>query len=119
MTATPVTRLRDLCLALPEASERTTFGAPTFRIRDKIFALYSERDGRPSMWVKAPPGSQSVLLGADPDRFFVPPYLGPKGCVGMRLDDVAERRADWREVATLVRRSFLLVAPRRLGGHLG
>jgi predicted DNA-binding protein (MmcQ/YjbR family) len=107
----PTTHLRRICLAFPEAAEKETFGAPTFRVRDRIFAMVNRGDdGRVSMWCKAPPGSQAVLVGADPERFFVPPYVGPKGWVGMRLDG----RPDWAEVALLVRRSYGLIAPKRL-----
>jgi predicted DNA-binding protein (MmcQ/YjbR family) len=67
-------------------------------------------DGRLSFWCKAPPGSQQVLTGADPERFFVPPYVGSKGWIGMRLD----RRPDWDEVAIVVKRSYRLIAPRKL-----
>jgi hypothetical protein len=77
--------------------------------RDRIFAM-EKRDGRISLWCKAPPGSQMVLVGADPERFFVPPYVGHLGWVGVRLD----RRPDWDEVAALVKRSYRLVAPKRL-----
>jgi predicted DNA-binding protein (MmcQ/YjbR family) len=107
-------RLRAICLALPEAAEQETWDLPTFRVRAKIFAMHVETDGRPSVWCKAPPGSQAILVGADPERFFAPPYVGPKGWVGMHLDS----RADWREVATLVGRSYRLVAPRALVAQL-
>ena len=110
MTAAPLERLRAICLALPEAVEREAWGDPTFRVRDKIFAMEKRGDGRISVWCKAPPGSQAVLVGADPARFFVPPYVGHKGWVGMRLDDAP----DWNEVALLVRRSYRLIAPKRL-----
>lgn len=105
-------RLRPLCLALPEAEERETWEQATFRVRNKIFAMHIDGDaeGRPTLWCKAPPGSQAILVGADPARFFVPPYVGPKGWVGIWLD----RRVDWREVEELVRRSFRLTAPKRL-----
>lgn len=103
-------RLREICLILPDAEERETWGRPTFRVRDKIFALERLEAGRVSVWCKAPPGSQTVLVGADPERFFAPPYVGPKGWVGMWLD----RRPDWSEVEALVRRSYRLVAPRKL-----
>ncbi len=72
-------------------------------------------DGRVSVWCKAPPGSQAVLVGADPGRFFVPPYVGHKGWVGMRLDDAP----DWGEVAVLVTRSYRLIAPKRLAALVG
>ena len=74
-----VDRLRAICLALPEAAEKETWGDPTFRVRDRIFALVRHGDGWLSFWCKAPEGSQTVLVGADPDRFFVPPYVGHKG----------------------------------------
>ena len=112
MAQKPLDRLRVICLALPESVETETWGDPTFRVRNKIFAMENSDDGRTSVWCKAPPGSQMVLVGADPERFFVPPYVGPKGWVGMRLD----RRPDWSEVAALVKRSYGLVAPKRLAG---
>ena len=110
MADAPTQRLRAICLALPEAVEQEAWGDPTFRVRDKIFAMEKRGDGRLSVWCKAPPGSQTVLVGADPERFFVPPYLGHKGWVGMRLDAAP----DWDEVVFLVRRSYRLIAPRRL-----
>lgn len=110
MSKQTIGRLRALCLALPEAVEKEAWGDPTFRVRDKIFAMEKRGDGRISVWCKAPPGSQMVLVGADPERFFVPPYVGHKGWVGMRLDG----GPDWKEVDTLVRRSYRLIAPKRL-----
>ena len=114
MAASPGERLRAICLALPRAEERETWGDPTWRVADKIFAMEKSGDGRVSLWCKAPPGSQEILVGADSERFVVPPYVGHKGWVGMRLD----RGADWEEVAALVRRSFALVAPRKLAALL-
>ena len=72
-------RLRAICLALPEAQEKATWGAPTFRVRDKIFAMVHDVKGRASFWCKAPPGVQDILTQAAPTRFFRPPYLGHKG----------------------------------------
>jgi predicted DNA-binding protein (MmcQ/YjbR family) len=114
MSATPLDRLRAICLALPEAEERETWDHPTFRVRDKIFAMGGTRDGRPVVTCKAPPGSQEVLVGSDPERFYVPPYVGPKGWIGMRLDG----RPDWDEVATLVKRSYRMTAPKRLAAQM-
>jgi predicted DNA-binding protein (MmcQ/YjbR family) len=88
---------------------------PTYRVEDRIFALDRLVDGRASVWFKAPAGAQAVLIGADPELFFSPPYYGSKGWFGMRLD----RRPDWREVAALVGRSYRLVAPMRLSGLAG
>jgi predicted DNA-binding protein (MmcQ/YjbR family) len=110
----PIDRLRPVCLALPEAEEKETWGDPTFRVRGKIFAMAQRGDGRVSLWCKAPPGAQATLVGADPRRFFVPPYVGSKGWVGVRLDDAP----DWDEVAALVERSYRLVAPKRLAASV-
>ena len=103
-------RLRGICLALPEASEVETRRGPSYRVAEKIFANDRRLDGRPSVWAKAPPGSQAVLIGADPRRFFSPPYYGAKGWVGIWLDGAP----DWREVEAFVKRSYRLVAPKRL-----
>ena len=83
-------------------------------MRDKIFCMHRSDTGAPALWCKAPPGSQAILIGADPQRFFVPPYVGHKGWVGMRLG----RGVDWREVAVLVTRSFRLTAPKRVAALL-
>jgi len=82
---------------------------PTYRIANKIFAMERPQDDAVAVWCKAPPGSQAILVGADPKRFFVPPYVGPKGWIGIRLD----ARVDWKEVAKLVERSYRLIAPKR------
>ena len=102
-------KLRSICLALPEASEVGMRRGPSYRVEDKIFANERIVDGRPSVWGKAPPGSQAMLLAADPARFFSPPYYGAKGWVGMRLDDAP----DWNEVEAFVKRSYRLVALKR------
>lgn len=109
LSAEVTARLRDVCLGLPETAEMEAWGDPTFRVGGKIFAMIKTGDGRVSVWCKAPPGSQEVLVGAEPETFFVPPYVGAKGWVGMRLD----RDPDWKDVSTLVDRSYRLVAPKR------
>lgn len=110
MPTEAIEQLRAICLALPEATEKEAWGDPTFRVRDRIFAMPKRGDGRLSFWFKAPPGSQEILIGAAPETFFRPPYVGHKGWVGMRLDNAP----DWSEVETLVRRSYRLTAPKRL-----
>ncbi len=107
-------RLRHICLALPEASEKQAWGDATFRVRDKIFAMEKRGDGRVSVWCKVAAGMQAVMAEADPQRFFVPPYVGPKGWIGVRLD----ADPDWEVVKLLVRRSFLLIAPKRLAAEV-
>lgn len=110
----PLTRLRAICLALLEATEQETWGDPTFRVRDKIFAIHRSGDGRPSLWCKAPPGMQEILVGADPDRYFVPPYVGHHGWIGARLD----ADPDWDELADHLTESYRMTAPKRLAALL-
>lgn len=103
-------QLRAICLALPESSEQGGVGNPSFKVRDKIFAMQHGVDGRPSMWCKAPAGAQEVLVEANPDRFFVPPYVGHHGWVGAWLDV----ELDWDEIADLIEESYRMTAPKRL-----
>lgn len=112
--STALGRLRAICLKLPEAMEKETWDLPTFRVRDKIFVMAIIGETPLALWCKAPPGSQAILVGADPERFFVPPYVGHKGWVGMRLG----KGVDWREVETLVMRSYRLTAPKRLAASV-
>lgn len=107
-------RLRALCLALPETTERLSHGAPTGFVRDKkTFVTYMDdhhHDGRLAIWCAAPPAAQAMLVDEEPARFFVPPYVGGRGWVGVRLDvDV-----DWNEVAGIVREAYRTVAPKGL-----
>ena len=110
-------RLRRICLALPEATEKETWGDPTWRVRDRIFAMQkgNYEGGRPSVWLKAAEGAQAALVGSDPHRFFVPPYVGHKGWVGVYLDDPP---VDWDELGELVEESYRLAAPKRLAARL-
>ncbi len=113
----PVDRVRAICLALPEAEERP-FGDhthPAFRIRDKFFVMTNE-DGT-SMTLKAPKGVQPILVASDPERFFVPKYVGHIGWIGVRLDRTAA--LDWTEIAELIVESYRLAAPRRLAAQVG
>jgi hypothetical protein len=108
--AAPLARLRAFCLALPEAIERETWDIPTFRVREKIFTMFTTDAGTPALWCKAPPGAQTILIEAAPDRFFRPPYVGHKGWIGVRLNSAV----DWDEVFELVQRSYQMTAPKRL-----
>jgi hypothetical protein len=107
-------RIRAICLALPETSERLSHGAPTFFVRGKrafLMVLTDHHgDGRFAIWCAAPDGLQAMLVGADPERFFVPPYVGHRGWLGVRLD----RGLDWDELAGIVEDAFAEVAPPKL-----
>jgi predicted DNA-binding protein (MmcQ/YjbR family) len=106
----PLARMRALCLALPEAREKLTWDVPTFRVREKMFALCGSEDARLTAWLKAPPGAQESLVAYDPRRYFVPPYVGRAGWIGVYLDG----RVPWAQVAALVEQSWRLVAPKKL-----
>src|SRR6185436_3299751 len=109
----PLERLRSVCLALPEAHEVEAWGTPTFRVRNKLFAMYASADdhhgaGRPAVWCKAGPGIQELMIKANPDRFFKPPYVGPSGWVGIHLDG----RVSWTEVGEFLRDAFDMTVPK-------
>ena len=106
--------LRRICLALPEATEQETWESATFRVRGKIFAMTSGDETRSEVWCKAGIGVQAMLIAADARRFFSPPYVGPKGWIGIRFDD----ETDWEEVSDLIEESYRLVAPKRLIAQL-
>ena len=107
----PLPRLRALCLALPEVTEKVSHGEPTWFVR-KTFVMYADHhhDDRVAFWCAAPPGAQEELVAADPERFFRPPYVGGRGWLGVRLD----RDPDWDEIAEIVRDAHREVAPKRL-----
>ena len=116
MPPSPLVRLRRLTLALPEAHEVEAWGEPTFRVRNKMFAMFARAEshhggGRPAVWCKAAQGDQGLMVRAHPKRFFVPPYMGPSGWVGVWLD----QGADWDELKELLQDGYLLVAPKKLG----
>jgi hypothetical protein len=107
-------RVRDICLGLPETSERLSHGAPTFFVRGKrsfLMVLTDHHgDGRFAIWCAAGEGVQQMLVEAEPERFFVPPYVGHRGWLGVRLD----RGLDWNELAGIVEDAYAEVAPAKL-----
>jgi len=116
-----LTRLRRLCLALPEAREKVSHGAPTFLVEQgKVFAMFASKAnhhgaGRDAVWLNAAPGNQAMMIEAAPEQYFRPPYVGPSGWVGVWLDGVA---VDWDELAELLRDSWRLAAPKKLLARL-
>jgi hypothetical protein len=106
-------RVRDICLALPEVTERLSHGAPTWFAGKKAMVIFMDHhhdDGRLALWVAAPSGAQADMMGQEPERFFVPPYVGTRGWLGVRLD----RSPDWDEVADIVEEAYRTVAIKRL-----
>lgn len=107
-------RLRELCIRLPETSERLSHGAPTFFVRGKrafLMVLTNHHgDGRFAIWCAAAAGLQEMLVDADPKKFFRPPYVGHRGWLGVRLD----RGLDWDELAGIAEHAYAEVAPPNL-----
>jgi hypothetical protein len=113
----PIDRVRRLCLALPEATERLSHGEPTFFVGGrKTFVMYANHhhDDRLAFWCAAPEGFQRMLVQAEPDRFFVPPYVGHRGWLGVYLDVPV----DWDEIRSIVEGAYRAIAPRRLVAKL-
>jgi hypothetical protein len=107
-------RIRELCLELPETSERLSHGQPTFFVREKrsfLMVLDNHHgDGRFAIWCAAESGVQEMLVEADPERFFRPPYVGHRGWLGVRLD----RGIHWDELTGIVEDAYAEVAPPKL-----
>jgi hypothetical protein len=115
---TALAAARSACLSLPAVTERLSHGAPTFFVNGKkTFLMFHDDhhgDGRLAIWCAAPPGVQAELVDQEPDRFFVPPYVGHRGWVGLRLDV----GPDWQELTQIAEDAYRCVAPRKLLAEL-
>jgi len=112
-----LSRLRSLCMSLPEVEERVSHGEPAWFISGKRqFVTYADHhhDDRVAFWGAGPDGAQHVLTSTDPNRYFIPPYVGGRGWVGCYLDvDV-----DWDALEEIVLDAYLTVAPARLASQV-
>jgi hypothetical protein len=112
-------RLRELCFAMPEVSERLSHGSPSFFIREKRVLCSFHPGGHhaggfTSIWVPAQLGVQAELIEDEPERFYRPQYVGPSGWVGVRLDGDVE----WDEIDAMLREAYRLKAPKTLARQL-
>lgn len=106
-----LSRLRKLCLSFPEAHEVESWGAPTFRLNNHLFAMYAHADnhhgaGHEAVWVKCTAINQSLMIASNPKKFFSPPYVGPSGWIGVRLDI----RVNWKELRGILRDGYDMTA---------
>ena len=111
-------RVSDICLALPEATREDSPPHAIFAVRRRTFGYYLEDqhgDGIVVLGIKAPAGANEMLVQAEPERFYMPSYVGPRGWLGLRLDLA---HVDWDEVADFAAESYVLVAPKRLGAQV-
>jgi hypothetical protein len=119
MTADLTGRLRAICLALPEVTERASHRAPTWFVQGKksFVTLWAEghhQNQFPHLWCAAPPGAEAELIAAEPGRIFRPPYVGGRGWLGVRLDG----EVDWSEITELCLDAYRLTAPATLAARL-
>jgi predicted DNA-binding protein (MmcQ/YjbR family) len=104
--------VRSICLSLPEAEEKLAWNAPTFRVYGRQFAMFLNNhhcDGKIALWCAAPPGAQQDLVAADPKHFYVPPYVGVSGWLGMRLDTKLRKGA----IAAIIEQAYRTIAAKR------
>jgi hypothetical protein len=109
-----LSELSEICLALPEATRELRGDHASFRVRKKVFAYFLNNhhgDGIVSICGKALPGDNKILVASDPEKYYLPAYIGPRGWVGLRLD---VGKVDWEEVKELVTGSYLQTAPKKL-----
>src|ERR1700694_2239065 len=105
-------RVRRVCTALPETTEKLSHGEPTFFVRKKVFAMFANNhhnDGHVAVWIPAPPGLQASLIKASPETFYKPPYVGVRGWVGIELDNIGDE-----DLAFHIREAWRLIAPKTL-----
>jgi hypothetical protein len=105
-------RVRRICLALPETSEKLSHGEPTFFVRKKVFVMFANNhheDGRIAVWLPVPSGFQADLMETAPAIYFKPPYIGVRGWVGIKLDQIGED-----DLRFMIQTAWELIAPKRL-----
>jgi predicted DNA-binding protein (MmcQ/YjbR family) len=110
--------VREVCLSFPEAAEVLSHGSPDFRVNNKTFATYvinHHGDGHIALWINAPQGAQQLYVKQEPKHFYVPPYVGPRGWLGIDLD----KGISWKTVARLVREAYEKIAPPALAKSVG
>ncbi len=111
--------VREICLSFPHTEEVISHGSPNFKVIDgKTFATYAVNhhgDGHLALWLRSPPGAQALYAEGDPEHYYVPPYVGPSGWLGVDLD----KGLSWLTIADLVREAYVEVAPRSLTAKLG
>ncbi len=109
--------MRAVCMALPEVTEKVSHGAPAFFVKKQFVQLWAaghHGNHFPHFWCAAPPGAQAELVETEPERFFVPPYVGGRGWIGVRLDG----KVDWGEVTEICKDAYRVIAPPKLAAAL-
>ena len=108
-------RVRRICASLPESTEKLSHGEPTFFVRKKVYAMFSNNhhnDGHVAVLIPAAPGYQAMLISAWPEKFYKPPYVGVRGWVGIELDRISDE-----ELASHLCEAWRLIAPKKLSSR--
>lgn len=108
-------RVRRICSALPETTEKISHGEPTFFVKKKVYVMFANNhhnDGHVAVWIPAPPGAQQVLVESDPELYFVPPYVGYRGWIGIELEHI-----DDEDLRDHIHTAWELIAPKRLAAE--
>lgn len=109
-------RVRRICSALPETTEKLSHGEPTFFVRKKVYAMFANNhhhDGHLAVWLPAPLGIQEMLITSSPEKFFKPPYVGGRGWIGVELSRVNDEELDFH-----LRQAWRMIAPKKLQGDV-
>jgi hypothetical protein len=104
-------RARRICMAMPGATEKLSHGEPTFFVRKKVFAMFSNNhhnDGHIALWIPAPPGMQAALINTAPKTYYRPPYVGVRGWVGIELDSIGDE-----ELGSHIREAWEMIANKK------
>jgi hypothetical protein len=107
-----VRRVRRLCAALPQTTERLSHGEPTFFVGGKVYVMFANnhhKDGHVAVWIPVPPGLQATLIKTQPTKFFMPPYVGARGWIGIELDAINDE-----ELGLHVWEAWRLIARKKL-----
>jgi len=117
MSEKQLERVRRICSALPETTERLSHGEPTFFVKNKVFVMFTDNhhnDGHIAIWLPVPSGFQNPLIESAPETFFKPPYVGVRGWVGIELDRISDK-----DLTFHIQVAWELVAPKRLLSQAG
>src|SRR5215471_6147775 len=112
MNERQIKRVRRLCCALPETTEKLSHGEPTFFVRKKVFAIFSNNhhsDGHVAVLLPAPPGLQEALIDEAPEIYYRPAYVGVRGWVGIELERVNDE-----QLAAHIEQAWRMIAPTKL-----
>lgn len=110
-----IRRVRRLCVALPETTEKLSHGEPTFFVKKKVYAMFANNhhdDGHIAVLIPVAPGAQAVMIRTEPQKFFMPPYVGVRGWIGIDLDQI-----DDDELANYLLEAWRLIAPKEMSAH--